>query len=77
MRIHVDAVRDHAIPSGRLASAATVTLHMGAMIFVTDAIAFLVYEFADVGILRRGWFNFDRFWSYALGLGAALSLILA
>ena len=77
MGIHVHAGHDPTVPSGLLASAGAVTLHMAAMIAVTGAIAFLVYEFVGVGILRRGWFNLDRLLAYALGLGAAVTLVVA
>jgi hypothetical protein len=77
MGIHVDAGHHHAVPAGLLASGAAVTLHMAAMVVVTGAVAILVYEFVGVGILRRGWLNLDRLWAYALGLGAAVTLVVA
>jgi hypothetical protein len=40
-------------------------------------IALAVYEFRGGGVLRRGWLNLDRVWPYALGVGAAATLLVA
>jgi hypothetical protein len=40
---------------------------------VTGTVAVLVYEWLGVGVLRRGWINFDRVWLCGLfGTGAWL-----
>jgi hypothetical protein len=52
-------------------------LHTAAMVAVAGAIAFVIYDFVGVGILRRGWLNLDRVWAYALGVGAAATLLVA
>jgi hypothetical protein len=52
---------------------AAVVVHTGALLVVTAAVAVLIYEWAGLEILRRGWINFDRIWIAAL---AATGLIL-
>jgi hypothetical protein len=51
-------------------------LHTATMIAVAAAAAFAVYELVGVAFLRRGWFNVDRVWAYALAGGAAATLFL-
>jgi hypothetical protein len=41
------------------------------------AIAFAAYEYLGLGMLRRGWVNFDWMWSGALALTGAGLLALA
>jgi hypothetical protein len=53
-----------------------VVLHTLAMLVVAAAAAVVVYEVVGVRILRRGWVNLDRVWAYALGAGAAATLVL-
>jgi hypothetical protein len=57
--------------------AGAVLVHTAAMVAVAGVIAFAVYEFLGVGILRRGWLNLDRLWPYALGAGAVATLVIA
>jgi hypothetical protein len=54
-------------------SLAAVGVHTAAMLAVTAAIAAIVYEWLDVGFLRRGWINLDYLWTAAL---TAAGLIL-
>jgi hypothetical protein len=69
---------DHMLmPSSLGPVTAVLALHTAAMIGVAGVIAFAVYEFVGVGILRRGWLNLDRIWAYALGVGAAATLLIA
>jgi hypothetical protein len=69
---------DGMLMPGTLAPVAgAVVLHTAAMVAVAGAIAFVVYEFLGVGILRRGWLNLDRLWPYALGAGAVATLVIA
>jgi hypothetical protein len=56
---------------------AVLLLHTAAMVAVAGAIAFVIYDFVGVGVLRRGWINLDRVWAYALGAGAAATLLIA
>jgi hypothetical protein len=48
-------------------------LHTAAMLAVTAAVAFLVYEWLGVAVLRRGWINIDVLWTAAL---AACGVVL-
>lgn len=65
------------MPSTLAPLAAAIAVHTVAMVAVAGAIAFAVYEFIGVGFLRRGWLNVDRVWPYALGAGAAATLLIA
>ncbi|MEL6316707.1 MAG: hypothetical protein AAFR16_03600 [Pseudomonadota bacterium] len=71
-----------ASPAGDLVSTgsgatalAAVGVHMLAMLAVIALIATIVYEWAGVGFLRRGWINLDLLWSAALA-AAGLAMIL-
>jgi hypothetical protein len=62
--------------SGSLGVAlAAVALHTVAMLAVTTAAAFAVYEWVGLAVLRRGWVNLDLVWSVAL-FAAALLLVM-
>lgn len=54
---------------------AAVAVHTVAMLTVTGAIAFGVYEWVGLAFLRRGWLNFDLLWVVALAM-AGLVLLL-
>jgi hypothetical protein len=45
---------------------AAVAVHTLAMLSVTGAIAVAVYQWLGVAFLRRGWFNLDLLWLFAL-----------
>lgn len=50
-------------------------VHTASMLVVTAAIAFCVYEFLGLRILRTAWVNLDRVWAVALvGAGAATAV---
>jgi hypothetical protein len=57
-----------------LVSLAAVGVHTLATLLVTGSIALLVYDWLGVGVLRRGWINFDRLWIIGL-VGTGLLLI--
>ena len=61
--------------SSLLLDGVAVAVHTAAMIVVAAAVALVVYRFVGVGILRRGWLNLDRVWTYALGAGAVVTLL--
>jgi hypothetical protein len=49
-----------------------VAVHTLATLLVTGVVAMVVYEWLGLGVLRRGWINFDLLWTGALvatGLG--------
>jgi hypothetical protein len=63
-----------ALSSGSLlVSLEAVGLHTASTLVVTGAVALVVYDWLGVGVLRRGWINFDRLWFFAL---AATGLLL-
>jgi hypothetical protein len=56
-----------------IVSIAAVGLHTMTTLLVTGGIALLVYDWLGVGVLRRGWINFDRLWTVGLvGTGVLL-----
>lgn len=64
--------------AGTLGPAALVTLVHTLVASVTSAaIAFAAYEYLGLGMLRRGWINFDWIWSGALAVTGAALLALA
>jgi hypothetical protein len=64
--------------AGTLGPAALVTLvHTLVASATSAAIAFAAYEYLGLGMLRRGWINFDWIWSGALALTGAALLALA
>ncbi len=54
---------------------AAVGLHTAAMLLATAVAATLVYEWIGIAFLRRGWFNLDLLWSFAL-VATGLLLLL-
>jgi hypothetical protein len=57
-----------------LISLAALGLHTLTTLLVSGAIAVLVYDWLGVGVLRRGWINFDALWTFGLA-GTGLLLI--
>lgn len=55
-------------------SLAAVTAHTAAMLAVTGAVAAVVYEWAGLAFLRRGWINLDLVWVLALALAGGILL---
>jgi hypothetical protein len=58
-----------------LVALAAVAVHSAAMLATTGLIALIVYEWLDLGFLRRFWLNLDRLWVGALA-GTGLLLIV-
>jgi hypothetical protein len=56
-------------------AALAVLVHSLAMLLTTGAVALIVYEWAGLDFLRRGWINVDLLWSAAL-IGMGLWLLL-
>lgn len=52
-----------------------VLLHTAAMLVVAGTVAFLVYRFVGVAILRRAWINLDLLWTAALLLAGGVLLL--
>jgi hypothetical protein len=56
--------------------ALVVLVHTAAMLITTGLIAWLVYSWVGLMVLRRSWINLDLLWSAALiGVGAVLLLV--
>lgn len=55
---------------------AAVVVHTAAMLAVTATIAFIVYRWVGLAVLRRGWLNLDLLWIFAL-VATGLGLLLA
>jgi hypothetical protein len=51
--------------------AATAT-HTAAMFLATGSMAFVVYRWVGLSLLRRAWINFDLLWSAVLAVGGLL-----
>jgi hypothetical protein len=75
--LNVNAHDHMLMPASLGPMTAVLLLHTAAMVAVAGLLALAIYEFVGVGILRRGWLNLDRVWAYALGIGAAATLLLA
>jgi hypothetical protein len=54
---------------------AAIGVHMAAMLGVTAAIATIVFEWLDLGFLRRGWINLDTLWTGALAITGLILII--
>jgi hypothetical protein len=59
-----------------LQDAAIVLVHTGAMLLVMGTIAFAVYEWIGLKILRSAWINLDALWAGALIAAGALSFVI-
>ncbi|MBK3776605.1 hypothetical protein [Azospirillum aestuarii] len=57
------------------AGLAVVLVHMAAMLVVIAIVGLVVFETVGLGILRRGWVNFDLVWAGAL-IGTGIGLLL-
>jgi hypothetical protein len=51
-----------------------VFVHTAAHLFVSGIVAWLVYDFIGLAVLRRSWFNVDLIWSITLLMGGAFLL---
>jgi hypothetical protein len=61
---------------GLAQTAAIVLIHTTAMLIMMGAIAFAVYEWIGLKILRSAWINLDAIWAGALVTAGALSLVI-
>jgi hypothetical protein len=59
-----------------LVATAAVVVHTASHLIVSGLIAWIVYDFIGLAILRRSWINLDMIWCFSL-LGAALLLFFA
>lgn len=61
------------IISGVWTATAAVAVHTLGYLFVTGAMAFIVYEWLGLGQLRKAWINLDLIWAFALIITAILT----
>lgn len=57
--------------------ALAVGLHTLSMLVVMGVVAFVVYRYVGLSILRRGWINFDLIWAVALLGAGGIALVSA
>jgi hypothetical protein len=55
---------------------AALAIHTAAMLAAIGAVAFVVYEWAGVAFLRRGWVNVDLIWAAVLAACGAFLLVI-
>jgi hypothetical protein len=55
---------------------AATAVHSGTYLIVTAAIAWIVFRYLGVGLLRRAWINLDLIWAAALIVSGALTALL-
>lgn len=53
------------------------TIHTLAMVLTGGAIAWMVYRYVGVGVLRRAWFNLDMLWGILLVVVGTAAFIVA
>jgi hypothetical protein len=63
------------VTTSLLIASLAVLVHSLAMLITTGAVALVVYEWAGLDFLRRGWINLDFVWTAAL-IGMGLWLLL-
>jgi hypothetical protein len=63
-------------PLGIAQTAAIVIVHTIAMLLVMGTVAFAVYEWIGLKILRSAWINLDAIWTSALIAAGTLSLVI-
>jgi hypothetical protein len=59
-----------------LIATAAVGLHTISHLVIAGLVAWIVYDFVGLAVLRRSWINLDLIWCFSL-LGAAAALIFA
>jgi hypothetical protein len=68
----------HTAVSSSLGTAlAAGAIHTAAMLLATGSIAFIVYRWVGLSLLRRAWINFDMLWSAVLAIGGLLLIASA
>ncbi|APR38106.1 hypothetical protein [Paraburkholderia sp. SOS3] len=65
------------LPSSLQMVGQMTALHTIVTLVTEAAIAFAAYEYLGLGLLRRGWINFDWLWCGALTLTGALLIVTA
>lgn len=64
-----------AVGSSALGAVAAVAVHAAAMVAAAGLVAFFVFQWVGLAVLRRGWVNLDLVWALVLmATGALLAL---
>jgi hypothetical protein len=63
------------ISSGPWTAALAVAVHALGYLLVTGAVAFVVYEWVGLSLLRKAWVNLDVIWAVALIVTAVVALV--
>jgi len=64
------------IPYGPWTGALAVVVHTVAYLLTTGTVAFVVYRWLGLSLLRRAWVNLDLIWAVALMVTAGAALVL-
>ena len=64
-----------AVLSGSSFAAGAVLVHTFSHLVVSAIIAWLIYDFVGLAVLRRSWFNVDLVWSFSLIVCGALLMV--
>ena len=78
--LHVQVATGHHHDAGASSfesALAAIGVHTLGMLLATGVVAVLVYEWAGVAFLRRGWINLDLLWTWALIVTGVILLVTA
>ncbi len=56
---------------------AAATVHTGVMVLTSGTIAWVVYRYVGLGLLRQGWLNLDLLWAVLLIVVGAIAILVA
>jgi len=56
---------------------AAATMHTGVMVLTSGTIAWVVYRYVGLGLLRQGWLNLDLLWAGLLIVVGAIAVVVA
>ena len=63
--------------AGILSASLVALVHTGAMVLVGGLIAWTVYRYLGLGLLRRAWFNLDLVWAACLIVVGGIAMVMA
>jgi hypothetical protein len=62
---------------GLLSASLVALVHTAAMVVVGGGIAWCVYRYLGLGLLRRAWFNLDLVWAGCLIVAGGIAVVMA